>query len=101
MMKNIIVPSIKKEVYWNMEDVRAMCIRHSYYTHGDVDDYSDMLTFVGLNDPTDENIYKVAFDIVAHSNLSSYGQTEEENINSIMYNIQEEVIHTFFHTNEN
>lgn len=50
-------------------DVRKMCIRNEWYTHGNNEDYSKMLNYVDTVDNwTESKVLKVAKDIVKHSN---------------------------------
>ena len=81
---------------WRASNVRSMCIKNDYYTAGDNEAYAKMLNFVDTHEPTKTNIYKVAVDIVKHSFLESYGQSEKENIESIMYEIANNAVHTCY-----
>ena len=69
-----------------------MCIKNDYYTAGDNEAYAKMLNFVDNNEPTTTNIYKVAVDIVKHSDLESYGQSEKENIEYINGYVKNRII---------
>lgn len=84
---------------WNTSDIRSLCIRANYYTYGTNEDYENLFDFVRNNEPSLENVYHVAMDIVRHSNLDSHGQTETENIESVMFEV-EKVVNTFFRINE-
>lgn len=59
-----IVDGIEK-FYWN--DVRQMCIRHNWYTHGDCAAYDRMLNAASNGQWT---IDEIAFDIANHSDSS-------------------------------
>ena len=72
---------------WFPRDIRQLCIENNYYTNGGAASYEHMLDFVLNNEPTEKNIFMVAADIVEHSDLSGYGQSEVENIQSIMFDI--------------
>ena len=85
---------------WYAESVRGYCVRYGRYTCGNNNDYEKMLNFVKTHKPTTNNIYKVACNIADHSNLNSYGQTRTENIQSIMYDITKDCIHTFYEIQE-
>ena len=73
-----------------------MCIDHDFYTKGSVEDYSKMLNYIDCKEPTDAVLYIVAKDIVKHSDLSAYGQSDLENISSIMFALNKECVNTFF-----
>ena len=73
---------------WYSSDVRTMCIRNEFYTCGDNEAYGKMLSFVNENEPTNENIYKVASDIQKHSE----GQTTS----NIMFCLMQDAVYTFF-----
>lgn len=89
--------TVEKQLNW--EDVHGLCVRQNYYTCGDRQDYEAMLDKVNIEGPTTQLVYEVAKDIVDHSNLSAYGQTYTENIESVMYLVAKE-IRTFYHINE-
>lgn len=59
-----IVDGVEK-FYWN--DVRQMCIRHNWYTHGDCAAYDRMLNAASNGQWT---IDEIAFDIANHSDSS-------------------------------
>lgn len=84
---------------WSASDIRTLCIRNDYYTYGTNEDYESLFDFIRNNEPSLENVYHVAMDIVRHSNLDSYGQTETENIESVMFGVGN-VVNTFFRINE-
>ena len=75
---------------WFARDIRSLCIRNDYYTNGTVKEYEELLEFVDENEPTTENIYQAAYNIVEHSNLERYGQTDRQNIESVMFEIANE-----------
>ena len=60
----------KELKHWDYLEVRGLCIANSWYTHGNNEDYSNMLHYVHVHaiDPTVEDIEKVARDILQHSN---------------------------------
>lgn len=92
---------ISEEKRWDSDSVRNMCIKHNFYTHGSIGDYSKMLNYVDMKKPTTTTIYIVAKDIVSHSDMDAYNQTDAENIESVMFELYRECINTFFHVNEN
>ena len=59
---------------WSMDDVRRLCVREQYYTHGTCREYDRMLTYVAEHEyPTSDEIYSVAYDIAEHSDHEEYG----------------------------
>lgn len=73
---------------WWSSDVVTFCISNDYYTHGDCVEYERMLAFVRNNEPTKENVRKVATDIVIHSGLNFYDDNViEEMVNNILENV--------------
>ena len=82
---------------WSARDVRNVCIRERYYTRGNNEAYSNMLNFVNENEPTKENILKVAADIMDHSDLTRYmtDYSHNEILANIMYNLKEKVITSY------
>lgn len=81
-------PEIKEERRWDSESVRIACVKFGWYTKGDVQAYNKMLDLVEKSEPTALNIYKVAEDILKHSE----GETTE----NIMFVLQKEACNTFF-----
>ena len=87
---------IEVERYWNAARVRIMCIKHERYTCGDNEAYEKMLLYVDNHKPNKESIFRVAEDIVKHSDLSDYGCDEDENIAAIMFDISRECVTEHF-----
>lgn len=83
-------PEITEEIRWLSSEIRNMCIENDWYTAGDVRAYSEMLEFVELNEPTKLNIYKVAQDILEHSD------DPELYVEAIMFVIANDVVKTFY-----
>ena len=81
---------------WCLDDVRSLCIERDYYTRGTCKDYDKMLHFVATHEPTKMNIYKVAKDIVEHSNLDRYSEEREELIAGVMYDITDYAVNTHY-----
>lgn len=81
---------IKVITAWSASAVRVMCIKHEWYTRGDNEAYAKMLGFVDDNEPTTENIYRVAKDIFEHSVF------EGGDIDSIMFTVQDETVKRFY-----
>lgn len=93
-MKNL---KVKERRTWSWEDVRSLCIRNEWYEYGDCQDYMDMLHIVEHNKPTINNLYKVALDIYEHSYMSrNTDYSLEENLENIMFQLEEDTVHTFF-----
>jgi hypothetical protein len=84
--------NFREDKRWSSSSVRSMCIKRDRYTRGDCAAYEKMLDFVSNNEPTLENIEKVAADIVEHSDLSSYGMSFEENVEAIMFDLANDAI---------
>ena len=80
-------PQFIERVFWNPDRVRSCCIRHGWYTEGSVSEYEAMLKMAG-EAPTVEQIYKMACDIVAHS--------EDQTVRSVMYLLRNEAVRTAF-----
>lgn len=80
---------------WDLYTVREFCIRHEFYTRGDIEAYDAMLTYVSDHDQPDEvDIERVAFDILDHSS-SKINETFE--IIDIMFLLTKECIITYFY----
>lgn len=60
-------PKVIEHAEWIAEDIRNFCLEEGYYSEGKVRDYEEMLNFVDQNKPTTENIYRVAKNILDHS----------------------------------
>ena len=84
------IPRIETFRHWTPDRVRQACIRNDLYTRGDNEEYSRMLSFVGVaaGGPTTKNLYLVAKDICEHSK----GQT----ISNIMFILESEAVITTF-----
>ena len=84
--------NFREEKRWSASSVRSMCIKNDRYTRGDCAAYEKMLDFVNKNEPTLENIERVAADIVNHSDLSSYGLSFDECVEAIMFDLANDAI---------
>ena len=82
----------REEKRWSADSVRSMCIKHDRYTRGDNEAYSSMLDFVRENEPTIENMQRVAEDIVEHSDMSCYGLSFDECVEGIMFDLANDAI---------
>ncbi len=76
---------------WSMAAIMGMCVEHRLYTHGSLKQYTEMLQFVDGNEPTDENIYKVASNILDYTDAN-----EDQTVTNIMYFIENEAVRTTF-----
>lgn len=84
-------PKIKVIRRWDMEGIMHMCINHNFYTRGDTRAYTKMLNYVKQKEPTPEEIYIVAVDILDHTD-----ENEDQSITNIMYIIENEVVRTAY-----
>lgn len=87
---------IRTERTWNSIDVRDMCISHSLYTQGDARAYEKMLNKVRELNPTPKSLYIIASDILKHSNPELAG----DDVTSIMFLLEKEVVNTFYNIEE-
>ena len=69
-------------------DLRNLCIKNNWYTHGDNEDYGMLLYSLTVGDMTTAKIGIIAEDIKRHSET-------EEDIPSIMFAVAE-ICKTFF-----
>ena len=83
--------------------VRELCIKHNYYTRGDIMRYSRLLAFAddcGAAGTTAVDIEAIAYDIFEHSDVDSiceeYGATPAEALCNIAYNLCREAIYSVF-----
>ena len=83
-------PEIIEKDSWTSFLVRSVCIENNWYTRGDNKAYLEMLDFVDHNEPTKANIYKVAMDIMEHSN------TNDLYIEAIMFCIANDAVMTHY-----
>ena len=77
---------------WSASSVRNMCIKLDRYTRGDCAAYSKMLDFVANNEPTLENMQRVAEDIIEHSDMSCYGLSFDELVEGVMFDLANDAI---------
>lgn len=80
---------------WTAEEIRYFCMEEGYYTEGNVRDYEEMLLFVDHNDPTPENIYKVAKNILDHSDSE-----HERRIEYLMRDISVDLVNRYYEVRE-
>lgn len=80
---------------WTAEEIRYLCLEEGYYTEGKVREYEEMLLFVDHNDPTPENIYKVAKNILAHSD-----QEHKRSIEYLMRDISVDIVNRYYEVRE-
>ena len=84
-------PKIKVIRRWSMKDIVQMCIENNFYTYGDTRAYMKMLNHVDNKEPTPEEIYIVAVDILDHTDPN-----EDQTITNIMYTIEKEAVQTTY-----
>ena len=84
-------PTIKTIRQWSMTDIMDMCIRHNFYTDGDICAYSKMLGYVDEHEPSPEVIYIVAGDIMEYTDPDL-----DQSIPRIMYIIEREAVRTTY-----
>lgn len=83
---------LKKSRTWDAMDVRNMCVREGFYTHGDCGDYKKMLDFVNSHkEPDDLDIYLVAKDILTYTD-----EALEQTVENIMFILANDVITYFY-----
>ena len=70
--------------------VRDLCIKHDYYTMGDVREYDRLLDMIPL-EPTDEDFIDIAKDIYRHTDIDricgTYSCDETEAMASILFEL--------------
>lgn len=70
------------------DEVRNLCIKENYYTRGDNEAYRNLLfTLCKKEDPTVEDIYEIASDIVDHSDTDRLQYECGEELDEIKRNI--------------
>ena len=70
------------------ENVRELCIRKRYYTKGNVQQYTDMLSFCNKDTVCENDILTIAYDIAVHSNSDLWeGATFKEFVQNIMFEL--------------
>lgn len=92
-MRVVKSSTITEEKKWSPMAVRELCIKNNLYTMGTCDEYGDMLIFVGDNNPSIENIYRVAVDICNHSEVIDESVTVEY----VMFLLNKDAVNTFYH----
>lgn len=68
------------------DNVRALCIRHDFYTYGDCDDYRHLLNDLcggyDRQEVSDADIEGIALDIVSHSDREVFKHFDLDEISS-------------------
>lgn len=73
---------------WDTSKVVSYCIKFDRYTRGTNTEYTQMLDYVNNHrNPLDIDLLLVASNIVNHSNMDSYGQTHEENVQAVLFDL--------------
>ena len=96
------IPEIGTHRLWDCDRMRNFCIRYGYYSSGDCEDYESMLEFVMKEEPTQENMFYVAYDIVTHTStlLEDTDFTLADHVAGLMFGIENEVVETVFHVQD-
>lgn len=85
---NDYCPIITAHRKWSVESVMETCQKNHLYTCGTNRQYRCMLDSVYFSDPTYENLYKIATDIVKHS--------EDQTVTNVMTILEKEAVTTTF-----
>ena len=89
MREIITMPRIRETKTLDAMDVRDYCIRNQYYTCGNNKDYSEMLEFAGKCTGKPEELYKLAVDILEHSDNQRFSVAD---IEDVMYGLSRLVV---------
>ena len=94
---------VEKSLVVNEDDVRVLCIRKNWYTCGNNADYENMFKMCH-NANTDEDVYKIAEDILNHSNVKKisekYGISEKGLFEHIIFELFANCISTLVKVEE-
>lgn len=88
-------PKVIEHAQWIAKEIRNFCLEEGYYTEGKVREYEEMLLFVDKNDPTPENIYKVAKNILDHSDSE-----HKRRIEYLMREISIDLVNRYYEVRE-
>lgn len=83
-------PEITVEKRIDADSVRNACIAHNWYTCGDIRAYDAMLTEARKSEYSVGLLFRLATDIVAHSEPNS------NTVENCMYILEKEAVDTFF-----
>lgn len=83
-------PEITVEKRIDADSVRNACIAHNWYTYGDIRAYDAMLTEASKSEYSVGLLFRLATDIVAHSEPNS------NTVENCMYILEKEAVSTFF-----
>lgn len=72
--------------------IAELCKKENYYNDGSNDDYEAMLEFAHKHAATDVAIYRIAEDIIAHTDI--------RNIHLEYYTLDEMIVHIMFYINK-
>ncbi len=84
-------PKIIEHTQWFADEIRNFCLEEGYFTEGKIREYEEMLLFVDRNDPTPMNIYRVAKNILAHSD-----QEHQRGIEYMMRDISVDLVNRHY-----
>ena len=77
--------------HWTTYDIRKMCIQNEFYTCGTNEQYSKLMKFVEIHEPTTEAIEWVAKDIIKHSAFE-----DDYPVTSMMFHVVNECVKFLF-----
>lgn len=89
------------------DSVRSLCIKESYYTRGDSDEYMNLLTKLcdDSEEITEDRLEKIAEDILGHSDAERlyeiYGCTEEELFENVLWQLVNGCCYSIFEKAKN
>lgn len=68
---------VKINMYLSSDSVRSLCMKHDFYTCGDIEQYHTLLNVLCNNEPkTEKDIELIAHDIVSHSATRVFEENE-------------------------
>ena len=88
-------PKVIERAEWIAEEIRNFCLEEGYYSEGKVREYEEMLNFVDQNEPTPMNIYRVARNILDHSD-----EEHERPVECLMLDISVDLVNRFYEVRE-
>lgn len=88
------LPKITETKMWFTDDIKNICIKNNYYTCGDSEAYDKLLKFVETHKPTNTNIYRVAQNIVEHSEHEK-NSIYAEVVTNVMCQISQSIVSTY------
>ena len=74
-----------------MDRLRNLCIKYNWYTHGNTEEYNNLLTMTKVENITTETLVEMANNIFEHSKVDYEVTTILFELSLICYSIFEEV----------